>query len=113
MKTELVRCWKVGPHGELFITYPEGDLGHRLICCKSCGKVYAVNVTKQLYIEPDLDTHLKSLKCANCGKLLEENWLYYPENYVDSDGALRAYVRPLEIPLDSDSQIVAFPEVYS
>jgi phage FluMu protein Com len=113
MKTELVRCWKVGPYGGLFITYPEGDLGHRLICCKSCGKVYAVNVTKQLYIEPDLDIQLKSLRCASCAKLLGNNWLSYPENYIDSDGSLRTYVRPMEMPLDVDSQIVAFPEVYS
>ena len=51
MKNEKVRCWKVGQDNNLFITYPEGDMGHRLICCRSCGKVYAVNVAKPLYIE--------------------------------------------------------------
>lgn len=57
MKKEKVRCCKTGVHGELFITYPEGEMGHGLICCKNCGGIHAVNVMKQLYIEPNLEKH--------------------------------------------------------
>ena len=113
MKTEQVRCWRTGLHGELFITYPEGNMGHRLICCKACGKIYAVNVTKQLYIEPDLDVHLRSAPCMACAEPLGGNWTYYPDNYVGADGQLHSHERTLEIPKDSESFIETFPEVFS
>ncbi len=113
MKTELVRCWKVGANSELFITYPEGDMGHRLICCKSCGQVHAVNVAKQLYIEPDLDKHLSSLGCSKCGRILSSNWSYYPEHYIDEDGGIQSFKRSRQIPDDADSIVAEFPEVFS
>lgn len=113
MTTEQVRCWKVGMNGELFITYPEGDMGHRLICCKSCGEVHAVNVAKQLYIEPDLDKHLSSVECSKCGKTLARNWEYYPETYLDENGQIRGFERPYQIPNDADSIVAEFPEVFS
>ena len=113
MKTEQVRCWKVGLTDELFITYPEGNMGHRLICCKSCGQVHAVNVAKQLYIEPDLEKHLSNIQCAKCGKNLSDNWAYYPESYVDKSGEVRSFERPCELPDDADSTVVEFPEVFS
>ena len=113
MKAEQVRCWKTGLRGELFITYPEGDMGHRLICCAGCGKVYAVNVAKQLYIEPDLDAHLSGKKCIGCGKALHSNWRYYPEYYVDDAGKPRTFERSQIIPPDDESFVEAFPEVFS
>jgi DNA-directed RNA polymerase subunit N (RpoN/RPB10) len=113
MKTEQVRCWRTGPHGELFITYPEGDMGHRLICCASCGKVYSVNVTKQLYIEPELDVHLSATKCIECGQPLSHNWLVYPDQHLGSGGSVCTFVRELVIPPDSESIIEHFPEIFS
>jgi len=113
MKTVLVRCWKIGPHRELLITYPEGDMGHRLICCKTCGQIYAVNVTKQLYIEPDINKHLGTTRCLKCAAPLVDNWVYYPDQYVGRDGKLCDYERPIEIPSDADSIVESFPEVYS
>jgi hypothetical protein len=113
MKTEQVRCWKVGVNRELFITYPDGDMGHRLICCISCGRVHAVNVAKQLYIEPDLERRLHSVQCDKCGKLLAGNWAYYPEKYVGEGGQLWSYERPCQIPNDADSIVAEFPEVFS
>lgn len=113
MKTEQVRCWKVGTSNNLFITYPEGDMGHRLICCKNCGKVHSVNVAKQLYIQPNLDKHLKVVKCLGCGKILAENWAYYPENFIDECGHIRNFERPNQIPNDTDSIIVEFPGVFT
>lgn len=113
MKNEKVRCWKVGPNNKLFITYPEGDMGHRLICCRSCGKVHAVNVAKQLYIEPELDKQLSSVRCVGCGKSLSENWAFYPEHYLDENGQLQEFERPHVIPDDNDSFVVEFPEVFS
>ena len=100
-------------NGELFITYPEGNAGHRLICCKSCGYVHAVNVTKQIYIEPDLEKHLSCVPCVKCGKYLAGNWVLYPESYVDEAGKIRSFKRPDQIPDDADSIIVEFPEVFS
>ena len=113
MKTELVRCWNVGANGKLLITYPEGDMGHRLICCNSCGQIHAVNVAKQLYIEPDLDKHLSKVKCSKCGRILGSNWSYYPENYVDEDGRVESFKRPHQIPDDVDSIVSELPEVFS
>lgn len=113
MKTEQVRCWKTGMNGELFITYPEGDMGHRLICCKICGEVHAVNVTRQLYIEPDLEKHLSGVQCSKCGKRLDGNWMYYPEHHVDESGQIRCLERPRQIPNGADSIVVQFPEVFS
>ena len=113
MKTELVRCWKVGINDGLFITYPEGDMGHRLICCNSCGQVHAVNVAKQLYIEPDLDKHLSSMECSKCDRTLDKNWSFYPESYIDENGEIRNFTRPCQIPDDVDSIVVEFPEVFS
>jgi len=113
MKTEQVRCWKVGMNGELFITYPEGDMGHRLICCKSCGEVHAVNVAKQLYIAPDLETHLSGVQCAKCHRNLAGNWVYYPEKYIDERGHVQSFERPTQIPDDADSIVAEFPDVFS
>jgi hypothetical protein len=113
MKSEQVRCWKTGIHEGLFITYPEGDMGHRLICCKFCGKIHAVNITKQLYIEPDLDIHLRSVTCMGCARSLGRNWAFYPDTYVGEDGQLHAFERPQQIPKDSDSVVMSFPEVFS
>lgn len=113
MKTEQVRCWRVGSGGDLFITYPEGDMGHRLICCRSCGHVHAVNVAKQLYIEPNLEKYLSGIQCAKCCRPLAGNWAYYPEVYVDESGEVRNFERPYQIPDDADSTVVEFPEVFS
>jgi len=113
MKLEQVRCWRVGNQQELYITYPEGDMGHRLICCTNCGKVYAVNVAKQLYIEPNLDVRLAGTKCLGCGVDLAKNWRYYPDFYLGADGQLTSFVRPSLIPPDSESTIAIFPEIFS
>ena len=113
MKTEQVRCWKVGVGGKLFITYPEGEMGHRLIFCNRCGKVHAVNVAKQLYIEPDLERHLNSVKCWACNKFLSGNWAYYPDDYLDEGGRIQHFERSHRFPEDADSIVAEFPEVFS
>ena len=113
MNSEKVRCWRVGPKGELFITYPEGSMGHDLICCNSCGDVYAVNIAKQLYIEPNLNQQLAGVRCLRCRNLLAGNWSQYPENYVGKDGQLCQFERSPEIPNQGDSLIKEFFEVFS
>lgn len=113
MKQEQVRCWRVSHLPTLVITYPEGNMGHRLICCTSCGKVYAVNVAKQLYIESDLDVHLAGARCLGCGDGLAHHWRYYPDHYIGTDGKLTSFQRPAAIPADSESIIEFFPEVFS
>lgn len=113
MKTEQVRCWMTGVNRDLFITYPESESGHRLICCKNCGCVHAVNVMKQLYIEPDLEKHLRDVKCSKCDHILAGNWVPYPDRYLDEAGVIRGFERPCQIPDAADSIVVEFPEVFS
>lgn len=113
MNTEQVRCWKMGMNSELFITYPEGDMGHRLICCKNCGEVYSMNVAKQLYIEPDLDKYLDSVECLKCGQILNGNWAFYPETYMNESGQMRNFERPQQIPNSDDSIVAEIPEIFS
>jgi len=113
MKMEPVRCWKVGMNNKLFITYPEGHLGHYLICCKQCGHVHAVNVSATIYIEPDLEKHLRIIKCAGCSNILAGNWAYYPETYIDENNQIQHFERPLQFSDDEDSIIAEFPEVFS
>ena len=88
-------------------------MGHRLICCKSCGQIYAANVARQLYIEPNLNNYIKSTVCLKCAAPLVDNWVYYPDQYVGSDGTLCRHERSREIPSDADSIVESFPEVYS
>ena len=88
-------------------------MGHRLICCKNCGAIHAVNVAKQLYIEPDLDAHLLNVKCSKCGIILAGHWMYYPEHYLDAHGQVRDFERSQQIPSSADSIVVEFPEVFS
>jgi hypothetical protein len=113
MKTTQVRCWRTGPGNELLITYPEGEMGHYLICCLCCGKVYAVNVAKQLYIEPDLDTHLSGKACVDCGSNFYKNWSYYPDRYIGADGMRHTFTRSLSMPPEDESIITELLEVFS
>ena len=115
MKKEQVRCWKVGKSDELFITYPECDKGHRLITCNNCGKVYAVNVIKHMYHALGLDQYLNvnNITCVQCDINLTNNWVYYPDTYIDSDKCVHTYKRMNEIPKDEDSIIVEFLEIFS
>lgn len=87
-------------------------MGHRLICCTTCGHVYSVNVTKQIYSGLDLGAKLKGIDCVSCTHSLTRNWMEYPENYVDKSGTIRQFARPPEIPDDKDSVIVEFPEIF-
>lgn len=113
MKKESVRCWKMGKNNEHVITYPEGDKGHKLICCKYCGEVYAVNIIKQIYIEPDLDRQLNNMNCLKCGAALAGHWLDYPDNYIDKNGSICSFYRPEIIPEKESSLILDLYEVYS
>jgi hypothetical protein len=113
LKKENVRCWKIGINHEQYVTYPESHMGHKLICCRKCGAVYAVNVARLLYVEPDLDRHLEKVNCLECASVLANNWLSYPDNYVEKDGSIGKIERPLFVPSDDKSIIVAFYEVFS
>ena len=110
---QKVRCWQVGQSPRLLITYPEGDLGHSLIICMNCGTVYAVNVAMQLYMEPNIDIYLADTKCIGCDLTLAYNWKFYPDNFLDEEGKPAVFERPSVIPPDSESIIVALPEIFS
>ncbi len=118
MEKEKVRCWELETkHGstvdQLYITYPEGSLGHRLISCLDCGEIFAVNLTKELYVGPALEDKLKNLLCSNCGVKLSNSAHEYPDKYLGSDGIVYKYTRENEIPGDNTAVVREFIEIYS
>lgn len=118
MQKENIRCWEIeSKHGTtkdyLYITYPEGSLGHRLVSCLNCGQIFSVNLTKELYIGPPLEVKLKTLHCPKCGKLLANYAYEYPAKYLSTDGKIYDYRRDDEIPNDDLSMVKEFLEIYS
>lgn len=118
MNKVLVRCWKLENYrpgrsapDELFITYPESNNGHELITCTNCGEIYAITVVKEVYVGPPLAEKIRDMKCVKCGKKLEENFSYYPENYI-SDGQRIAYQRSTMIPDDNQTLVKEFYGIY-
>jgi hypothetical protein len=77
-----------------------------------CGHIYSASVIKQVYIGPDLKQKLTAMCCVDCGAALTETVAPYPEQYLSSDGVMN-YQRPTEIPLDEESVVVDFDEIYS
>jgi len=112
MKTCKVKCWKIQAAPDLFITYPECDKGHDLIVCAICGEIYAVDVVKQLYFEPNLDIYMKNEKCIKCSNILACNWLRYPDFYLGDDGKIKRFRRSAYMPNDSESCIKEFSSIY-
>lgn len=106
-----VRVHRTGPNDGLLITYPEGHLGHDLICCLSCGGVHAVCVARVLYSDGDLTEHVESASCHYCNARLVHNWANYPETWVDEKGHQRTFQRDPIIPQDEYSSVVKLPEV--
>lgn len=118
MKKEQVRCWEINAtHGSiidrLYITYPEGSYGHKLITCLNCGEIFAVNLTKELYVGPSLEEKLKGTICPACNVQLVDYYSEYPEKYLGSDGVVYKYDRDKEIPSDDTSTVREFLEIYS
>ena len=95
----------------LFITFPEDNCGYDLITCLNCGKVYAVNIAKQVYVGPQLSEKIKEIKCKVCNHYLSDNYALYPDKYV-INGHIFLYKRPLQILPDSTSVVMEFDEIY-
>jgi hypothetical protein len=113
-----VRCWRItvrglggGPPVELFITYPEDNSGHSLVTCLSCGHLFAVTVSKQVYVGPPLEEKLLEATCPQCDHGLNGNWAYYPETHV-VDGQVLTHARSSIIPPDEESLVREFDGVY-
>lgn len=111
MKTSKVRCWEI--RKGVYITYPEGNLGHELITCLSCGTVYAVDVSRKVYVGPPLEERLKDLACLKCGCNLGTSWAFYPEKHLTDTGRIEVLQRPMQLPPDDQSIVAEFPEIYS
>lgn len=119
MKPVKVRCWpvrncvsldgKMVAH-DLWITYPDQGMGHRLITCLACGAVYCVDQIKEVY-DLALEQRLAKLTCERCGKALAENWAEYPDTYV-VDGTSHRFPRESVIPATEDSEVREFPGIY-
>ena len=118
MNTVLVRCWQVesyrrgaaGPD-HLLITYPEDNSGHDLITCLKCGQVYAVTISKEVYVGPPRAEKLRELHCVTCGVALSGNTAAYPETYV-AGGELFHHARDNILPNDDESLVKEFPGIY-
>lgn len=116
MKKVAVRCWEIKNYhtdrepDTLFITYPEGHMGYSLLTCLTCGAIYAVDVSAELYIAP-LDEKLKEVRCTHCNNFLSNNYAYYPETYV-KNGKIYHFKREMVIPPDEESVIKEFEAIY-
>lgn len=117
MKKVKVRCFQIHLNtvlqDQLYIAYPEGNAGYDLISCLNCGQVYAVDVEKSVYIGPSIEEKLKELKCIKCQAELANTHSNYPEKYLGCDGKIYLYTRETEMPVDENSIIKEFPEIYS
>lgn len=113
MKQSKVRCWELAPG--VFISYPEGNWGHALISCLNCGQVYAVDQGLEVYLGPPLAKKLSESRvmCVKCTEPLDAYWAEYPDRRLGEDGKVVSFERPFEIPPDSTSLVMEFPEIYS
>ena len=117
MKRSMVRCWKLDvwrnkkTPDEIYISYPEDNSGYDLLSCLNCGHIYAASVATQVYVGPPIQEILKRTSCLDCGKSLEETASPYPDKYLTKDGVM-IFSRPVEIPLDEESTIKEFDELY-
>lgn len=116
MNKVLVRCWELSipfrqSNAKLYITYPEDNSGHRLITCTNCGEVYAVTISKEVYVGPSLEEKLLSMQCNTCGIALTDNYEFYPETFI-SDGVKFCYKRSLQMPLEEESIVKEFLSIY-
>lgn len=97
---------------EGFITYPEGNEGHDLMVCVSCGHLYAVNVGRMLYVGPPLDEKVASLRCVECVQPLSATLKPYPEFYVDKHGIVLRHERSQLLPPDDQSLVWGIDQLY-
>ena len=113
MKKIDVRCWEydLDKRGKIYITYPDGFGGHRLIVCLYCGEVYAIDVTRELYDEP-LDKKIEDVECIGCGKKLLDTYSPYPEKFLNLSGQIDSFEKPREILPDDQSIIKSFYSIY-
>ena len=118
MKKVRVRCWLMAAPTSpqrgartVYVTYPEGNNGHQLITCLSCGEIYAVDVAKEAYLGPPLNEKVRALRCQTCGHVLTDNYGKYPDKFV-FDGGIGTFSKPVEIPDDIDSVVREFFAIY-
>lgn len=120
MNNVKVRCWQIKAFNSIkkiwedhVITYPENNTGYDLITCLKCGKVYAVDITKQVYVGPELSKKVKGEKCLCCGNYLGNNYAYYPETFIGTGGSIEHFERDRLYPDYAYSVIIEFPEIYT
>ena len=119
MKTVKVRCWNIqtfsaekGTVVHLLITYPEENMGYRLVLCNNCGQIYAVDVSKEVYVGPPLEQKLSNIRCIKCDISLVGNTLEYPDNYISDNGEVGRFERGSQMPNEDESVIIELPSVY-
>jgi len=113
MRQDKVVCWEYEWGNEkIYITYPEDNTGYDLISCLKCGQLYAVNITKQVYIGPPLEEKLNELQCTKCASKLAETYSRYPDKYLSKSGQINCFERPINIPPDNQSIIKEFYSIY-
>ena len=114
LKKEKVRCWEqVHPQsGDIvYISYPEGAMGHRLTSCLNCGCIYSINITKELYTVP-FSEKIQDIQCEECGADLSSDIANYPEQFKAKNGSIQHFSRNSDIPKDEDSVEKYFFAVY-
>jgi hypothetical protein len=116
MEMVKVRCWpmkSVETGQTVWVTYPDGWGGHDLVMCRACGTVHAADVEEVLYSAQKIDIMLMRTVCYGCGRELGDDWVEYPEHYLDPGGVMRRFVPPGQPPGDDLSVVREFPDVLS
>jgi hypothetical protein len=65
-----------------------------------------------VYLGPQLEEKLKVVTCLQCGETLSRTARAYPETFRDKTGALKTYLRPREMPVDDQSVVRDFDQLY-
>lgn len=113
MKMNKVRCWEYPTHQgvTVFASYPEDNSGYDLVMCFSCGQVYSISITQEVYGEKNRDAFTEHANCIHCHSSLKKNIGSYPENFITDDKTICNWERPREYPI-FESVIMEYPDLF-
>lgn len=119
MKIVQISCWEkylfdseTNKQTRVITTYPEDNIGYDLISCLSCGQIYAIDISKEVYIGPERKVKLKTVNCIQCNKILAKTVAPYPEKYRLETGKILEWKRDMELPNDDDAIIEKVYGIY-
>lgn len=114
MKEVKVRCWEYIVNGDdtVYVTFPEDNMGYDLMSCLSCGQVYAVDISKEVYLGLRRQDILRDGNCIRCGAKLSDTCEQYPDTYLSKKGGVFTWQRSEKYP-EFESLVLSFPDLLS